>query len=50
MKRKKFNQKQLPILFYYPSEKVLGQYLNMSNFLIFGVFSNDYYLKSPKYH
>ena len=38
MKMKKFNQKYLLVLFYYPPELVLRQYKNMSNFLIFGVF------------
>ena len=35
---KKFYQKYLPVLFYYPPELVLRQYKTMSNFLIFGVF------------
>ena len=38
MKTKKFYQKHLPVLFYYPSELVLRQYKTMSIFLIFGVF------------
>ena len=47
---KKFYQKYLLVLFSYPPEWVLRQYKNMSNFLIFGVFSNDFYIKSPKCH
>ena len=47
---KKFYQKYLIVLFYYPPERVLRQYNNMSNFLIFGVFSNAFYIKSPKCH
>ena len=35
---KQFNQKQLPVLFYYTPEQVLRLYMNMSTFLIFGVF------------
>ena len=35
---KKFYQKYLPVLFYYPPELVLRQYKIMSNFSIFGVF------------
>ena len=35
---KKFYQKYLPVLFYYPPELVLRQYKTMSIFLIFGVF------------
>ena len=35
---KKFYQKNLLVLFYYPPELVLEQYMNMSNFLIFGIF------------
>ena len=38
MLTKKFNQKYLPVLFNYPPEKVLRQYINMSNFLIFWCF------------
>ena len=35
---KKFYQKYLLVLFYYPPEWVLGKYMDMSNFLIFDVF------------
>ena len=35
---KKFYQKYLPVLFYYPPELVLRRYKTMSIFLIFGVF------------
>ena len=35
---KKFYQKYLPVLFYFPPELVLRQYKTMSIFLIFGVF------------
>ena len=38
MKTNEFYQKYLLVLFYYPPERVLRQYKNMSNFLIFGVF------------
>ena len=48
---KKFYQKYLLVLFNYPSDWVLRQYLNMSNFLIFGVFQMFFfYIKNPKCH
>ena len=34
----KLYQKYLLVLFCYPPKLVLGQYVNFSNFLIFGVF------------
>ena len=42
---KKFYQKYLLVLFYYPPELVLRQYKNVSNFLIFGVFQMLFTLK-----
>ena len=47
---KKFYQKYLLVVFNYPPEWVLRQYMNMSNFLIFGVFQMLFYIKSPKCH
>ena len=47
---KKFYPKYLLVLLNYPPERVLRQYKNMSNFLIFGVFSNVFEIKSPKCH
>ena len=45
---KKFYQKDLLVLYYYPPELVLRQYKNMSNFLIFGVFQMFFfYIKDP---
>ena len=42
---KKFYQKYLLVLFYYPPELVLRQYKNVSNFLISGVFQMLFTLK-----
>ena len=35
---KKFHQKYLLVIINYPPERILRQYISMSNFLIFGVF------------
>ena len=44
-------KKYLQVLFYYPPEWVLRQYISVSFFLIFGVFHIIFlYIKSPNCH